>query len=181
MRLLKLPSFSADLFVDHVAAGALLAGSAAHFAAAMDAQVWSPALPTVQQAVRDNTFLETVVLLGSISAAGLILVGGAVGDSHRARPVILGGLLAELLASIVCLIVPVGPVFLVARLVGHAGAAFAIPVSIALVATSYTGVVRATAIGIAMARMGPRARSPRSCSRSSRVKRVRDPRARRGR
>jgi MFS family permease len=154
VRPLPVPSFISDLFVDRVARGALLAGSVALFAAAMDPQAWSPALPSIQAAVRENSQLETLVLLASISASGLILLGGAVGDSRRARPVILGGLAVELLASVVALLVPSGPVFLTARLVGHAGAAFVIPVSIALVATSYKGAVRATAIGIAYGAYG---------------------------
>jgi MFS family permease len=154
MRTVAVPSFIADLFVDRAARGALLSGSVALFAAAMDPQVWSPALPSVQAAVREDPQLETVVLLASISASGLILLGGAIGDSRRARPVILGGLVVELLASVVALIVSGGPIFLAARLVGHAGAAFVVPVSIALVATSYRGPVRATAIGIAYGAYG---------------------------
>ncbi len=154
MRPPTLPAFIADLFVDRVARGALLAGSVALFAAAMDPQVWSPALPSVQAAVRENPQLETIVLLASISAAGLLLLGGAIGDSRRARPIILGGLVTEALASVVALLVHAGPIFLTARLVGHAGAAFVVPVSIALVATSYRGPVRATAIGIAYGAYG---------------------------
>lgn len=154
MRRPPLPSFIADLFTDRVASGALLAGSVALFAAAMDPQVLNPALPSVQAAVRDNSNLETLVLLASIGAAGLILLGGAVGDSRPARPVILGGLAAELLASVVALLVPTGPVYVTARLIGHAASAFVIPVSIALVATSYRGAVRATAIGIAYGAYG---------------------------
>jgi len=150
----RLPSFITDLFVDPVAIGALVAGSVALFAAAMDPQLLSPALPSVQQAVRDDPFLQTVVMLGSLSAAALILVGGAVGDSRRARPVILAGLLVELLAGVVGLLVTAGPIFVLSRFVGHAGAAFVIPVSIALVATSYKGVARATAIGIAYGAYG---------------------------
>jgi hypothetical protein len=149
-----LPSFIADLFVDRVASGALLAGSVALFAAAMDPQAWSPALPSIQAAVREDPQLETIVLLASISAAALILLGGAIGDSRRARPIVLGGLVVELLSSLVALVVTAGPVFVTARLVGHAGAAFVIPVSIALVATSYQGAVRATAIGIAYGAYG---------------------------
>ena len=150
----KLPSFIGDLFVDPVAKGALLAGSVALFAAALDPQAWSPALPSIQAAVRENPQLETVVLLASLSASGLILLGGAIGDSRRATPIILGGLAGELLGSLVAMFVPVGPLFLIARLVGHASAAFVIPVSLALVATSYRGPVRATAIGIAYGAYG---------------------------
>ena len=114
----------------------------------------SPSLPSVQEAVRENPVLETLVLLGSISAAGLILVGGAIGDSRPARPIILGGLTAELIACIVGLLVPSGPLFVLSRVIGHSGAVFVIPVSIALVATSYRGAVRATAIGLAYGAYG---------------------------
>ena len=154
VRPLTVPAFISDLFVDRVARGALLAGSAALFAAAMDPPVWSPALPTVQAAVREDPQLQTVVLLASISAAGLLLLGGAIGNSRRARPIILGGLVVETLSGVIALLVHAGPIFVTARLVGHAGAAFVVPVSIALVATSYRGPVRATAIGVAYAAYG---------------------------
>ncbi len=154
MRRRGLPSFVADLVSDPVARGALVAGSVALVAAALDPQVWSPTQPSIQAAVRENPQFETLVLLASIGASGLILLGGAVGDSRRARPVILGGLIVELLAIVVSLIVPAGPIFVTSRLAGHVGAAFIIPVSIALVATSYRGSVRATAIGVAYGAYG---------------------------
>jgi len=150
----RLPPFIGNLFVDPIARGALVAGAAALIAAALDPQIWNPNIPSVQAAVREDPFLATLLLLASIAAAGLILVGGAIGDTRRASPVILGGLVAELLASVVCLVVGAGPVFLMARFVSHASAAFVIPVSIALVATSYRGAVRATAIGIAYGAYG---------------------------
>jgi hypothetical protein len=154
MKPVKLPSFLTDLFVDPVAVGALVAGSAALFAAAMDPQVWSPAQPSVQAAVRDSPQLETLVVLATSSVAALILLGGAIGDSRRSRPIVLGGLTVELLACVVALLFPSGPVFVISRFVGHAGATFVIPVSIALVATSYNGAVRATAIGVAYGAYG---------------------------
>ena len=154
MHRVRLPSFVADLVGDPTARGALLAGSVALVAAAMDPQIWTPTLPSIQEAIRENPQFEVLVLLASIGASGLILVGGAVGDLSRARQVILGGLVVELLASGVTLLAPAGPIFLASRLVGHAGAAFVIPVSIALVATSYRGPVRATAIGVAYGAYG---------------------------
>ena len=132
----------------------MLCGSVALVAAAMDPQVWTPTLPSIQEAIRENSRFETLVLLASIAASGLILLGGAVGDSRRAKPVILGGLVVELLASVITILVPAGPIFWTSRLIGHAGAAFVIPVAIALVATSYRGTVRATAIGVAYSAYG---------------------------
>ena len=132
----------------------MLAGSVALVAAAMDPQVWTPTLPSIQEAIRENQRFESLVLLASIVASGLILLGGAVGDSRRAKSVILGGLIVELLASVMTLLAPAGPIFWASRLVGHAGAAFVIPVAIALIATSYRGTVRATAIGVAYSAYG---------------------------
>jgi MFS family permease len=149
-----IPAFIGDLFVDRGARDALLAGSVALFAAALDPKVWGPSLPTVQAAVRDHPQLETIVLLAAVSGSALLLLGGAIGDTSRARPIILGGLAIELLASLAGLLVPDGALFVVTRFIGHASAAFVIPVSIALVATSYTGVARATAIGLAYGAYG---------------------------
>jgi DHA2 family methylenomycin A resistance protein-like MFS transporter len=148
------PAFIADLFHDPTARSGLLAGSAALFAAALDPKVWGPSLPTVQSAIRDRPNLEAIVILAMVAGSAVLLLGGAVGDSARARPIIIGGLAAELLASVVSVLVPVGPIFVAARFVGHAAAALVIPASLALVATSYQGINRATAIGLAYGAYG---------------------------
>jgi len=149
-----LPAVFADVFDDRVARQALLVGSIALVAAAMDPRIWGPALPNVQAAIRERPAAETIVVLSSIAGAALLLLGGAIGDTARMRPIILGGLLVELLASVAGLVIAAGPVFIVTRFVGHAAAAFVIPVSLALVATSYHGIARATAIGLAYGAYG---------------------------
>ena len=154
MRRPPLPAVLADVFDDRIGRQALLVGSVALVAAAMDPRIWGPSLPNVQAAIREQPSIEVLVLLSAVAGAALLLVGGAIGDSARARPIILGGLLVELLASAVGLLIPAGGVFIAARFVGHAGAAFVIPVSLALVATSYHGVARATAIGLAYGAYG---------------------------
>ena len=85
-------------------------------------------------------------------------MGGAVGDTTRARPIIVGGLSVSLVAAILALLLYLGPgmgpgLFLV-RLRGRGIAAFVMPVALAMAATSYAGVARATAIGIAYAGYG---------------------------
>ena len=149
-----MPSFLADVLDDKVARNGLIAGSVALLAAALDPKVWSPALPTVQAAIREHAQLEAVTLLLAVSGSALLLLGGAVGDSARARRIIVGGLVVELLAAVAGLVLTSGPLFVASRFMGHAGAAFVIPVSIALVATSYRGVARATAIGLAYGAYG---------------------------
>ena len=144
-----LPTFVTELIEPPAARHGLIAGTVALVASALDPKVWGPALPSVQAAVREQPQLEVVILLMAIVTAGLLLIGGAVGDTARARPIIIGGLGVQLVANVVALLVTSGPIFTASRLVAAGGAAFVIPVSIALVATRYTGVTRATAIGIA--------------------------------
>jgi MFS transporter, DHA2 family, multidrug resistance protein len=149
-----IPEFIATLFEEPAARNGLLAGAAALFAAALDPKVWGPTLPTVQSAIRDRPNLEAIALLAMVGGSALMLVGGAVGDSARARPIIVGGLVAVLIASIVALAVPDGPIFVASRVLGHAGSSFVIPAALAMVATSYQGISRATAIGIAYGAYG---------------------------
>jgi MFS family permease len=158
MRKPAAPSFIADVIADVVddkaALAGLIAGAVALVAAGLDPKVWGPALPSVQAAVREYPRLEAVTLVLAVAGSALLLLGGAIGDSTRARPIILGGLAVELFASLFGLIITTGPLFVASRFVGHAAAAFVIPVSIALVATSYRGVARATAIGMAYGAYG---------------------------
>ena len=87
-----LPKVLADVFDDRQARTTLLAGAVALFAAGLDPKVWGPSLSTVQAAIRERPSLEAYVLIGAVASAILLLVGGAIGDLRRARPLIVGGL-----------------------------------------------------------------------------------------
>jgi MFS family permease len=150
-----LPSFLADLVADRRAAGALLASMAALFAAGMDPKVMAPMATTTQAAIRARPEIEGLILLISVLTAVLLLVGGAVGDTRRARPIITGGLAVSLACAILAFLLGSGGTpFLVVRFAGVAAAAMVMPVALAMAATSYTGIARATAIGIAYAAYG---------------------------
>ncbi len=149
-----LPSVIADLVADRRAANTLLAGAAALVASGLDPKVWGPASSSVQAAIRARPDLEGFVLLTAVASAILLLVGGAIGDLTRARPVVLIGLAVSLVAGVVCLLFPEGGLFQLGRIVGTAAAAFVFPVALASVATAYAGVARATAIGVAYAVYG---------------------------
>jgi len=151
-----LPSFIADLTADRRAAGALLASIAALFAAGMDPKIMAPMATTTQAALRERPEIEGLVLLLSVVTASFLLVGGAIGDLSRARPVILIGLSMSLVAAVVA-IPMLGSqdlAFRLVRLVGIASAAIVMPSALAMAAVSYTGVNRATAIGLAYAGYG---------------------------
>ena len=81
-----LPSLLADLVADRRAAGALLAGMAALFAAGMDPKVMAPMATTTQAAIRARPEIEGLILLVSVLTAVLLLVGGAVGDRPWPSP-----------------------------------------------------------------------------------------------
>ncbi len=150
-----LPPLIGDLVADRAAAGALLASFVALLAAGLDPKVMAPMATTTQAAIRDRPELEGLVLLLSVGTALALLVGGAVGDTARARPIILGGLAVSLVCAVVALpLLGSGLPFQVVRLAGIVSAALVMPASLAMAATAYTGVTRATAIGIAYAGYG---------------------------
>ncbi len=96
------------------------------------------------------------MLIVSVITALLLLLGGAVGDLARARPIIVAGLAVSLLAAAVSipLLDPHDLWYRLARLAGIGSAAIVMPSALAVAAVSYTGVNRATAIGIAYAGYG---------------------------
>jgi MFS family permease len=115
----------------------------------------APMATTTQAAIRARPEIEGLILLISVLTAVLLLVGGAVGDTRRARPIITGGLAVSFACAILALLLGSGDTpFLVVRFAGIASAAMVMPVALAMAATSYTGIPRATAIGIAYAAYG---------------------------
>ena len=71
---------------DHVARRSLFVGALALVAAAADPKIWGPSLPTMQAAIRERPTIEVLVVFGAVGGAALLLFGGAIGDSARARP-----------------------------------------------------------------------------------------------
>ena len=146
-----LPRFIADIVDDRPARTVLVAGSAALFAAGLDPKVWGPSLTTVQSAIRQRPELEAYVLVGAVGVGDPAArrrrhrrppAGSPAGDG-RPRDARGDGLHRPA--------VPLGPIFVASRLVGAAAAAVVFPVSLASVAVAYTGINRATAIGLAYA------------------------------
>lgn len=123
-------------------------------AAGLNPQVLSPSLQSVQSAIREQPQLNSLVLLVTLTGAGLLFVGGVLGDTDGRRRILLGALAALCVTSLAGLLIADGPVFMVSRVAGSAAAYAVLPFSLALVATTYQGVARATAIGVAYAAYG---------------------------
>ena len=108
----------------------------------------------MQSAIRARPELESYVLVSGVGAAILLLIGGALGDLRRARPLIVGGLAALRRDRSRGSLITSGPgsSSRAWRVLGrsvHRGPGLA-----RLVALAYTGVARATAIGLAYAVYG---------------------------
>jgi MFS family permease len=150
-----LPSFLADLVADKRAANTLLVAMAALLAAGLDPKTMAPSASSTQAAIRAQPDIEGLILLVSVTTAILILLGGAIGDTTRAKPIITGGLVVSFLAAFLAMLLEgTGLPFTIVRFFGVASAAFVMPCALALAATAYSGVARATAIGIAYAGYG---------------------------
>jgi len=155
MRRPPLPSFLADLAAAPVAARALVAAFFALLAAGLDPKVMAPMATTTQAAIRARPEIEGLVVLISLGTALSLLMGGALGDVSRSRPILVGGLAVSLVAGLVAFpLVDTGLPFQLVRTAGIVAASLVMPTALAIAATSYTGVTRATAIGIAYAGYG---------------------------
>ena len=104
--------------------------------------------------MRAQPSLESALFVVGLLTAMMLLIGGAAGDLYRARPLMRGSLIALLGASIFGLVVPNEDLLLPSRTVAVIAASLLFPVSLASVALAYSGIARATAIGIAYAAYG---------------------------
>ncbi len=82
-----------------------------------------------------------------ITLAGLVLLGGALGDVAGHGRVFLTGAVAFGVTSAICGVAPSGAVLIVARLFQGAAASLLVPGALALVSTSFSGEERGRAIG----------------------------------
>jgi MFS family permease len=151
VRRLPIPAFLRDLGSPPGAPQVLVLAMLSLAAAGLNPQVLSPAVSTVQAAIRDQPQVSGLVLVVTLAGAGMLFVGGILGDTDGRRQILTTSLAALLVANVFGLVVSTGPVFIASRVFAVAAAFAVLPFSLALVATTYHGVVRATAIGIVYA------------------------------
>ena len=108
----------------------------------------------MQSAVRERPEIETLLLAASIVTAGMLLVGGVLGDADGRRRVMLVALGGLIVTGVGGLFFADGPLFVIGRFVDVGAASIVLPVALAGVATRFEGVNRATAIGLAYGAYG---------------------------
>ncbi|PRY17348.1 MFS transporter [Kineococcus rhizosphaerae] len=116
--------------------------------ASLDASVVNVALPTIGRDLDvDLTALQGVVTAYTLTLAGLLLLGGSLGDRFGRRRVFCLGVAWFALASLLCGLAPGAGTLVAARALQGVGAALLTPGSLAILEASFRPADRARAIG----------------------------------
>jgi len=116
--------------------------------ASLDATVVGIALPAIGRDFHvDVATLQWVVDAYTLSLAGLLLLGGTLGDRYGRRRVFVIGTIWFALASLLCGIAPDATTLILARALQGVGAALLTPGSLAILQASFVEEDRSRAIG----------------------------------
>ena len=116
--------------------------------AAIDSTVVGIALPAIGRDFHMSvSSLQWVVTGYLLALAGLLLVGGALGDRYGRRRVFVVGVTWFALASLLCALAPDGRTLILARGLQGVGGALLTPGSLAILQASFAPDDRARAIG----------------------------------
>jgi hypothetical protein len=118
----RIPAVLRDLGAEPEAFRVLLVATAAMGAAGLNPPVTSPGLPNIQAIIRAQPEVNALVLAVTLIAAGLLFIGGILGDADGRRGILLGALGVLTAANLFGLLVTSGPLFLAGRLVSGAAA-----------------------------------------------------------
>ncbi|QFQ99117.1 MFS transporter [Streptomyces phaeolivaceus] len=117
--------------------------------AMLDSTVVNVALPRIGLDLdADLASLQWIVNAYTLTLAGLILLGGALGDRFGRRKVFVVGVVWFAAASLLCGIAPGGGVLIAARALQGVGGALLTPGSLALIQASFHPDDRAKAVGL---------------------------------
>ncbi|MGW0710996.1 MFS transporter [Streptomyces sp. NPDC002643] len=117
--------------------------------ALLDSTVVNVALPRIGNDLdTDLAALQWTVNAYMLTLAGLILLGGALGDRFGRRKIFVLGVIWFAAASLLCGIAPNAPVLIAARALQGVGGALLTPGSLALIQASFHPDDRAKAVGL---------------------------------
>ncbi|WP_405586438.1 MFS transporter [Streptomyces sp. NBC_01092] len=117
--------------------------------AMLDSTVVNVALPRIGEDLdADLAALQWTVNAYMLTLAGLILLGGSLGDRYGRRKVFVIGVVWFALASLLCGIAPNAGVLIAARALQGVGGALLTPGSLALIQASFHPDDRARAVGL---------------------------------
>jgi DHA2 family methylenomycin A resistance protein-like MFS transporter len=122
----------------------------AYFLVILDVTIVTVANPSIAAGLHATvTSLQWVVDGYTMVFAGLLLVGGGLGDRYGGKRVFVAGLAVFTVASICCGLAPAAGPLIAARLLQGAGAALMVPTSLSLLQAAYEDKAsRARAYGV---------------------------------
>ncbi|MDT5036816.1 MAG: hypothetical protein QOE03_2001, partial [Micromonosporaceae bacterium] len=116
--------------------------------AAIDATVVGIALPAIGRDFEVGlTSLQWIVTGYTLALAGLLLVGGALGDRYGRRRIFIIGVAWFAGASLLCGVAPNAQMLIAARVLQGVGAALLTPSSLAVLEATFVPADRSRAIG----------------------------------
>jgi len=116
--------------------------------AMLDGTVVNVALPTIGKDLHTSLAgLQWVITAYTLTLAGLILLGGALGDRHGRRRIFVIGVIWFALASALCGLAPDIGVLIAARALQGIGGALLTPGSLAIIQAAFAADDRPKAIG----------------------------------
>jgi EmrB/QacA subfamily drug resistance transporter len=116
--------------------------------AALDATVVGIALPAIGRDFHASvSSIQWVVDAYTLTLAGLLLLGGTLGDSYGRRKVFQIGIIWFAVASLLCGVAPDAAVLIAARALQGVGGALLTPGSLAILQASFAQEDRSAAIG----------------------------------
>lgn len=145
----RLPAFITELWADPVAFRTLIAACAAVAAVGLDPHILDPGMPSVRAAMKQNEDLRSLLMLGAVIQAGLLLLGGFMADRFRSERLMRLALAGLVLASLLAIGLADTPLVLPVRMLAWACGGLVLPFAIGAVAMAYSGPARATALGAA--------------------------------
>jgi EmrB/QacA subfamily drug resistance transporter len=114
----------------------------------LDATVVNVALPTIGRDLHATVAqLQWIVNAYTLTLAGLILLGGSLGDRYGRRRVFVLGVIWFAVASALCAAAPNVQVLIAARALEGIGGALLVPGSLAIIQASYVKQDRPKAVG----------------------------------
>ncbi|MFD6791588.1 MFS transporter, partial [Streptomyces anthocyanicus] len=117
--------------------------------ALLDSTVVNVALPHIGEDLgADLAALQWTVNAYMLTLAGLILLGGSLGDRYGRRRIFVVGVVWFALASLLCGLAPNAGVLIAARALQGVGGALLTPGSLALIQASFHPDDRARAVGL---------------------------------